>query len=259
MNHEVGRAGRADDDIGPLDEVEELLKTDRGAVKRLRQLDGSLVGPVADEDRAGTAPQQVIRREFAHFSGADEENIFSLEAAEDFLGQLHGGIGYGDGRSADGGLPAHFPRHSQGLRDDGVERSVQGADLARDGVGLFHLAEDLGFAEDHRVEARGHSEQVTHDVLLSVSVEVAFVGSEVAVVALREELTNDRLGLHVVRRIRNDLHPVAGRKNQAFEDALAAGQVSQGFHQARFLDVHTLAHFDGRRPVVYPYEAQVHS
>ena len=31
-------------------------------------------------------------------------------------------------------------------------------------VGLFHLAENLGFADDHAVEARGDGEQMAHDL-----------------------------------------------------------------------------------------------
>ena len=53
----------------------------------------------------------------------------------------------------------------RGLKEPCVTRAGA-ADLAGQLVGLLHLREDLGFADDHAVEAGGDAEQVPHDVVV---------------------------------------------------------------------------------------------
>jgi hypothetical protein len=47
-----------------------------------------------------------------------------------------------------------------------------GTGLARDGVGLFDLAENLGFAHDHAVERAGDAEEMADGFALAELVEM---------------------------------------------------------------------------------------
>src|SRR5207248_6423496 len=171
-NYKVRRARRADDDVGLVDIFEKLLEMDRGAVKRLGEFLRALVGAVADKDGARAAAQQMLRGQLAHLARADHKDRLAVKRAEDFLGQLDRRVRDGDGRGADGSLTAHTPRHGQGVADDFAERAVERARAPRRGVSLFHLAEHLRLAEDHRIEARGDAEQVPHGVELFQPVEM---------------------------------------------------------------------------------------
>lgn len=47
-----------------------------------------------------------------------------------------------------------------------------GADLAGDGVGLLHLAEDLRFADDHAVKRTGDAEEMADGFAVAMLIEV---------------------------------------------------------------------------------------
>ena len=80
--------------------------------------------------------------------------------------------------------------------------------------GVAHLPEDLGLAEDERVQARGHAAQVARDVLVDVDVQV--VDEQVAVDAVRAGEHVDHLvagALDAVGEVGVELDAVAGREH----------------------------------------------
>ena len=92
-------------------------------------------------------------------------------------------------------------------------------------VGRLELAEDLRLAENQRVQARGHAEQVLHGVQALVLVDVR--GQSGLVLAAMLGPGGQNRGLGVAARHVGDehLHPVAGGKDKGFAQAgIAAHQ-----------------------------------
>ena len=103
---------------------------------------------------------------------------------------------------------------------------------AAQAIGLLDLAQDLGLAHDHRVQACGHPEQVAHGLVVGVDVQGAF--------ELRDgdfvEIGNEGLGVgdgrsRVVRH-QEQLHAVAGGVEQGLVDV---GPAAQGLGGGRRL------------------------
>ena len=70
------------------------------------------------------------------------------------------------------GLGAHALGHGEGAGKELIQLTANRADGTGGGVGLFHLAENLGFADHHRIQARGHAEDVPHRIFFAVLVEM---------------------------------------------------------------------------------------
>jgi len=84
-----------------------------------------------------------------------------LEIAEDALREIDGDARDAHDAGAELGLGAHALRDGEGPMHAAREVAAQRARGDRGVVSVLHLAEDLRLAEDHRVEARGHTEDVT--------------------------------------------------------------------------------------------------
>ena len=100
----------------------------------------------------------------------------------------------------------------QTVLQESVEDGPDGPVFLAHLVGLFDLTEDLRLAHDHRVETRGHAEQVPHGVALDHLIGVPIDLFQGQIVLFREE-TLDRggTGAGLAGSTDEDLDPVAGR------------------------------------------------
>ena len=57
----------------------------------------------------------MLRRQFASFAGAEEENLQAAQIAKDFPGQLHGRIGHRHGVLANAGVGPDLLGHAHRL------------------------------------------------------------------------------------------------------------------------------------------------
>ena len=111
------------------------------------------MAPLADEVADG---------ELGHLAGADEQDVLVGERTEDLARQIDRDRGDGDG--ADEPIWVSLRTFLATEKADCSRRSSEAAEaaptVAGDGVGLFDLAEDLGFADDHGVERGGDAEEM---------------------------------------------------------------------------------------------------
>ena len=133
--------------------------------------------------------------------------------------------------------------------------SAHRADGARGGVGLFHLAENLGLADDHRIQARSHAEEVPHRVLFAKLVEmrVEFFGGEVKVIVQKSAQVGGAVG-----GVGHNFHAVAGGDDHALFDAGMSSEVAASIGQARLGDRQALAHLKRRAIVIHADELISH-
>ena len=176
-------AGGADDDVGAVGLGVELLEgQDLGGAGGAAELGGEALGAglgaVGDDEIGGAVLDEVAGGELGHLAGADEQDGFSGQGAEDLAGEVDGDRGDGDAGGADLGLGADALGDGEGALEQAFEGAGDGTDLAGDGVGLLDLAEDLGLADDHGVERAGDAEEVADGVALAELVEVRGEGGE---------------------------------------------------------------------------------
>ncbi len=138
------------------------------------QLERPIVVAVENHQSAGSGIGEILERFLGHLSGADHEHAFVVELLEDPRGEI------GDRHAGN----AHAVAVERGVAGDaagdpqrGLKQMVHqrpgAADPPGELVGLLHLAEDLGFAEDHAVEAGGDGEQMSHDLGIFEGDEIA--------------------------------------------------------------------------------------
>src|SRR5204863_6308457 len=88
-------------------------------------------------------------------------------------------------------------------------------------------------------------------------VEMRLERRELAVVVFGQKRPHNGRRLRILARVRDQLHAVARGHNHALENPLAMGEVGYGGGEARFLDVHPLAHLDGRRAMIDYHEQEL--
>jgi hypothetical protein len=166
-----------------------------------------------------------------HLPGADEQHPLVLQVAENLARQFHRGVADGHGAGADAGFRAHPLGHGKGLVHQLVEQKTGAAALGRVTVGLLQLAEDLRLADDHRIQAGGHQEQVLDRGLVPMLVDmpVQFLDGHGAGKQLVEDL-----GAGLLRVLAGEQHldPVAGGQEVVLAHRLQLPQSTQGFFVA---------------------------
>ena len=170
----VRRGGGGDDDVGPL----ELGGQRRRSAPPCRRS----AGRARSRGRSGgwrRTPTDTPRSTSARAVSSPVSPAPTIttrrprQVAERLPRELHGDRA-APRRSprADRGLGAHALAGGERLAEEPVHDRARGALDERQLVGALHLTLDLGLADDHRVEARGHAEQVPGGVVVAQRVQV---------------------------------------------------------------------------------------
>ena len=146
------------------------------------------------------------RRALARFPGAEQEHFARFEIAENLFRQIDRDRTDRDRTARDFSPGPDLFRDPKGALEKSMQKRPGRAGFARRGIGLFRLAENLGLADDHRVEPGSDAKKMLHALLGFVPIEdLDFVrprshpGGEQA---MRDPLGRDRL-----RRTRHRLPP----------------------------------------------------
>ena len=97
-----------------------------------------------------------------HLAGADHQHRQPIDLTEDLVRQLERGERQRHRVVADAGLGAHDLRGLERMLEKAVQNGAEGLVLLGGLPGLLDLADHLGFAEHHRIHARGDLEQMQH-------------------------------------------------------------------------------------------------
>ena len=183
------------------------------------------------------------------------KTFLPLQRAENFFGQFDRDRRNRNRRGSDCSLAAHALGDGKGAAEKLIELSANRADRARGRVGFFYLAENLRFADDHRIQARGHAEEMPDRVFLAkfVQVGIQFFRLQMKMVVQKSA----QIGV-AVGGVRDDLDAVAGRDDHALFDAGVGRQLAAGIGQARFRDRQPLADFERRALVIHANELESH-
>ena len=80
--------------------------------------------------------------------------------------QTRGGCTDRDCAAAERGFRAHEFGHAKSLLEKVVEPARGMPGTERRGIGVLHLSEDLRFPKHHRIQSRGHAEQMPHRLVI---------------------------------------------------------------------------------------------
>jgi hypothetical protein len=136
------------------------------------QLLAALERAVGHGHGLGAARGEVRGDQLDHLARADEQHVQLIERAEELHRLAHGRGGHADGVRADLGGRAHFLGDRERALEELVQRGAERAGRIGLAHGLLHLAEDLGLAQHHRIEAGGHAEHVARGIAVLEHVAV---------------------------------------------------------------------------------------
>ena len=164
---EARGARRRDDHVDVGERGGEAVELQTVTAEARGERTGGVGRPVGDVGDRRAARRQVGRCELADPAGADQQHAPAVELAEHLRRERRGSRRDRGRALTDRGLAPNALAERQRLAEDPVEQPS-----GRDGLERStHLAEDLAFARDERVEPRRHPEQVQGGVLVVQTVE----------------------------------------------------------------------------------------
>src|SRR4051794_39805600 len=95
----------------------------------------------------------MARRSLRHLAGANDQNAFPVERAEDFTSEFNGGVTDRNSTLPDLRLGADTFGDIEGTCQHGIQNTSDRTLLFCLRVRLFQLTEDLRLAHDHRIQA----------------------------------------------------------------------------------------------------------
>ena len=119
---------------------------------------------------------------------------------------------------------------------------------------FFNLTQDLGFAENHRIETGGYSEDMPDCFYIVETIKMfgyVFVRN---LVKVAQKFTNQA----IVGTLCDDLNPVAGRENHRLAHVLATDQGSQSRTQHVTIEREPFPNFDGGCFVANSDQCELH-
>ena len=220
-----------------------LSETVGGGVERRRGLDSPLLRAVRDRGLRHPAARRGLEALERDPAGADHQKPAVAQVTEDSLGQRDRHRARGRRVCPDLGLAAGPATGRDRRAEQELEHGAGRSGRAPLVEGAPDLTQDLGLAQDERVETGGDATQMTRHVLAGVHVQVLDEQLPLDVVAAREHVDQFLARLvDAACEVRVELHPVAGREHGVLLDRRAASGAGPEVAQA-------LAQLDGRGAV----------
>jgi hypothetical protein len=160
------------------------------------------------------------------------------------------------GRRSNRSFRAHPLGHRESAAEELIQLPANGSDRTSSSVGFLNLPKNLRLAEHHRIQTRGHTEDVPHGVLLAELVKMRVERTGVHVKVIAQESAKIGVSVHSER---DDLDAVAGRDHHTLFDSRISCQLSAGIRQARLRDGQPLADFQRRALMVQSNELISHA
>ena len=219
VEHDPGRTGAADDDVGVGELGVEVVPRDGADTERGDELVGALDGAVGHRDALGgdAAVDECAHGEARHGAGTGDEESGGGRLG-DRAGSVEPGRDGGRRQAVDAGLGVAALADAQRLLEQRVEHRADGGLGLRAVQGVADLPEDLALAEDHRVQAGGDREEVGDRGVVVVHVDVLGELVAVEVGVLGEQARHLLDGSVEPLRLDDDLDAVAGGDDRGLGD-----------------------------------------
>ena len=248
-------------DVRVLEQPIELLEAVRAGPEAHRERLRVGAGPVDDALLAEPLALEREERHLDHLARADHQRALVAELLEDLPREVHGDPRDGDRAVRDARLVLDPLGGRERALEEPREERPAAAVLPGDPERILHLPEDLGLADDHRVDRRCDPEDVGDGlvvpVLVGVVVELGAVRQLIVAAELVVEEALERVARVVDPPGRDDhLHPIAGGDEHRLVDLVPIDELAQ--RRAVVLHGELLAHLDGRAPMAHADEEDLH-
>ena len=204
------RGGAGHHDVILPQTVRKFIQTNGVSAETLRQRLSAFDGAVGDRNLFRRAGAEMRGAKLNHFARADEQDFLRGDGFKQAFRQLHGGGGHRNGIRADGGAAADFLGDGEGVLKQFVQIHAQRARRFGKAHGVFHLPQNLRFAQHHRIQPAGDTKGVSHRVSGRQGIQIRLQPRRFEMVMLRQPVS-DRLRL-VGYAI--DFGAIAGRQNR---------------------------------------------
>ena len=255
--------GGGNDDIRRHQQLGQLRQQRALAAELARELERVVEGAVGDGDAPHLFFRQVPRREFNRAAGADQQHPLLRQIGKNPSGQGDRGIGDRDRAGANRGFRAHLLGDGKGRLEGLGEGAANEFQLPRQGKGGFDLAENLGLAKHHRIEAGGNLHQMPHDlaILAAVTRLGKLVGGKAVEVRQpfeRHAVPGGAVPSVLIREPQIHFGAVAGGDNHHAGHRGQPGGLPQRAGDPRGLESHPLAQGNVRGAVINASDSQLH-
>ena len=189
---------------------------------------------------------EMRRREFNHFTGADEQHALLGNARINAFRQPHRSGSHRHRARADVGFAAYGFGDRESALEQLVEHPAQRAGLFGRAHRTLELAENLRLAQHHRIQTAGHAKCMFHRTRLRQLVQIRLDLRRLHAVVIRHPVD----GRARFRGRAVDLGAVARGNDRRFADRPAVHQVTQGLRHLFGMENHPLTHIERRGLVV---------
>lgn len=207
----LGACRRGDDDVRFRQMAGKRIERDGRCVELRGEQLRAVEAAIGDDHPLDALRLQVPGSQRDRLAGTDQEGRMLLETREDLSGEADGRVRDGDRVGADPGLCSDpFGDREGGLKETIEHRSDRSVLLGCP-IRVLELPQDLGFAEDHRVESGGDGEGVRDRSIVLMQVQTV-PDRQPGGVVFGEPAREIRRGV----RDAVDFRAVAGRDDDVF-------------------------------------------
>ena len=231
--------GGADDDVAAHQFGRDVREQHGMGAELLGQSAGAFQRTVGHDDAFHAELVQVAGDQGDGLAGTDQQRLAALQVAENLFRQADRGKRHGHRVLADGGVGAHLLGGIERRLEQAPEQRADGAGLAGHGVGRFHLAENLRFAQHQRIEPRGDPHHVTNCRIIFVHISARAQLIEAQMVIIGQPAQHDVSRKVILFYIK--LAAIAGGEDRSFAAVGESAELLQGLHQLLRGKGHALA------------------
>jgi len=114
----------------------------------------------------------MTRAQLDHLARADKQHGAIGDRRENPFREPDAGRRHGNRRCGNAGAGAHFAAHGKGVLKQAVEQHAERAGFAGDFFGIAQLAQNLVFAEHHRIESGRNPAKMAGGFVAFMDIEV---------------------------------------------------------------------------------------
>ena len=185
--------------------------------------------------------------QFYGLAGTDQQGRVSAEIGEHLSRHAHGSEGDGDSAGADIGVRAYLLGNRESLLEEAVQHRTRGPCLLCRPIGILHLAENLRFPEDGRIQSAGNGECMRDRAVVVEGIEALVHGPRQTMI-IHEPFPG--LPDASVQVVAVELCAVARGNNDHLLDLGEGHQMSQGFTELVRVEGNLLPKLDWCRTVI---------
>ena len=231
-----------------------VIERDRHSPDLLRQTRRAFEGAVRYDDRAHPSGNKTPRGSLADLSSSQHHDRPPVQIPEDFSREIDGHRSDRRGSAGDLGFAPHLLGHPERVLEKLVEMAGGCPAIGGRSIRLLELAQDLGLADNHRIQAARNTEQMPDARGGFVRVErgVAPAGSLLKVSAKPVQHPERTDACRVI------LDPVAGRNNNRSRKPVDPADPRERLLELVRADGKFFPDIDRRAPVVDARADDIH-